>query len=64
MSRSRECSTLHNNTIIVHVGAGEAQVNDSSRVCFYPRFRRCLIHGDIEGANCVRVKVKGRVVNL
>lgn len=30
MSRNRECSTLHNNTVIVHIRIGEAQVDDPS----------------------------------
>lgn len=54
MSRNRECSTLHNNTVIVHIGAGEAQADDPS--LSLSEISPVSIRGDKERTNRTRIK--------
>lgn len=49
MSRSRNCSILHNNTVVVHIGAGKDQADHPS--LFLSEILPASIRGDIERMN-------------
>lgn len=60
MSRSWECSILHNNTVIVHVGTGGAQADGPFCISLF-LFEISLVpytSGDIESASRARVTIK------